>query len=181
MKKNKIKSLIILVALIPALIACGKTDNKKESESTQLPNPTVEVTQDGEFTTKLGINIDTTKFDTDVTRSIIGDKIAQVVMTKADTEGNDVEVTLRATKDSSVADNMPELLAGIYDNNMSEAYCIEIDNNYYDSISVQSSDANNCEIYSFIKDDTYYTLVVGNGLSQMTIAAILDNVAEAVQ
>lgn len=182
MKKNRIKALIIVTMMLPALIACGKSSNTaSDNQNTTIANPVVEVTQDGEFSTKLGIDIDTSKFDSDVTRNIIADKTAEVIMTKQDPDGKDVKVTLRATKDSSVADNMSQLLAGIYDDNMSEPVTLELGYDSIDSLNMQSSDANGCEIYSFVNNDVYYTLTIDNGLSQMTIGAILDNVAEAIK
>lgn len=158
-----------------SLSGCAK--NAKEAEPMAgMPNPMVEVSDDGEFSKQLGFNVDTSKITTEVTNKfIIGKSVADVRFLVNDLEDNEVECSLRATKDDSVKSNQVRDLAGYY-GDFAEPVVMEYDNfnvEVYDYEDSENSE-NSATIYCWNDGGVYCSLTIKGQLSQMRIGTILD-------
>lgn len=155
-------SIILALFLITFLFACGN-NNKK---SVGMPNPMVSVSNESEFTDKLGINFYTSNLPKDNFKQfIISDKVGDARFTV-----NNIECMFRCTKD----DEIGKKLSGIYDSDMTE-----VENNLdYDMVTIKTYKAPNegYMIYNFkYFDKIYYELAIKGVLND----ADLDNVIKS--
>lgn len=103
MKNKKSRAFIIVFALVfaAALAGCSAQPN----DGAQLPNPIVEVENSAAFE-KLGLSIDAPQGATDVTYSIIDDRLAQVQFSL-----NGASYTYR----TAISDDESEDISGVYE------------------------------------------------------------------
>lgn len=150
-------------------------------ETANMVNPIENISDDAEYEKQLGIRWDTSFLSDDIKKSIIGKKVAQASYYIKNTEGEDVEIVLRGTKDASVEKSPVELLAGIYSQDLSEANEVDVtaDNSTITFLIFKAPDEN-MGIEYFNYDDVYYTITYGTSLSQMTIAEINDSVLATI-
>ena len=136
-------------------------------EMVGMPNPLVEVENADAFEKELGI-VFNKEYLPDPSESkyvIISKEMAQITYAVENVNGDEAEVTLRATKSAE-----PEDISGVYDDNM-EVYEMNV---YNIDFVHRISNANDYDIYEFQKDDVRYCLMIHGELSQMTIGAIMD-------
>ncbi len=132
-----------------------------------LPNPMVPVTDPAEFEMVLGIPIDPSALSLETECFIISGQMADVRWHRDNVNGEDTELCLRATKNSELAPYMH----GIYDDHMSEpvvTHTEEADVTFTDALTEKIG------ICTWSSGDTFYSLTYDLGLSQMSLAAVLD-------
>ncbi len=117
MKNKKNRAFIIVFALLfaAALPLAGCTT--QQNTGAQLPNPVVEVENSAAFE-KLGLSIDAPKDATDMTYSIIDDRLAQVQFSL-----DGASYTYR----TAVSDDENEDISGIYEEFEEEENAMSID------------------------------------------------------
>ena len=132
-----------------------------------LPNPMVPVTDPAEFEMVLGIPIVPTALSLETECFIISGRMADVRWHRDNGNGEDTELCLRATKNSELAPYMH----GIYDDHMSEPVVT-----HTEGADVTFTDAltEKIGICTWSSEDTFYSLTYDMGLSQMSLAAVLD-------
>lgn len=188
---KKALSLFLVCALVLGLAACGK----KKEEATQpvtlpseapteaqtaaadMANPMVEVTDPSAFGVDLGIGIDTDLLYAEAKMFIIDGRVAECQMSFENIMGENVDCTLRATKDETLAESLP----GIYDSTLKEVNSID-----YSSagdtftVKVRENDAQDTTVYTWKLDDTWYSVVLKGKPSQMEVAEVMDSVLLAI-
>lgn len=184
---KKASMLLALVMIIVLLAACGKVE-KANSDNAEL-NPQnndiiddselsiVEVSDSSEFEDELGIKIDSTILSEDATLSILNKEIAEVSYTTTAVNGFDVVCTLRITKNAKLKDKLVDVdLSGIESVQTItmdlKSGQVDLENYYYEDPVLT--------IYTFEINGTYYAFTIGDGLSQMTIASMLDAVFASI-
>ena len=132
-----------------------------------LPNPMVPVTDPAEFEMVLGIPIEPSALSLETECFIISGQMADVRWHRDNGNGEDTELCLRATKNGDLAPYMH----GIYDDHMSEpvvTHTEEADVTFTDALTEKIG------ICTWSSGDTFYSLTYDMGLSQMSLAAVLD-------
>lgn len=145
-----------------------------ENIGTTIANPLVRAT-DKDITDKLGIAIDSSVLPNVTGEWIIAGSYVSIEFGTTDTEGQNVDWTLRATKDSNRVEN----LHGLYYDDFSEA--VELTET--DGITFFYSDCNGGKIhlYTWEKNGTYYSLSYESEfVSQMQVADALDKIVAAI-
>lgn len=168
MKKLNRYFAVILTGLITlSCVACGQATQTAVPESEAqagMPNPMVEVTDASAFEDQLGITINPQDMSDEAKLFIIDNQIAQIEYTLLGVDGDDVYVTLRASKEQKD-------ISGIIDEDM------DITDLDYEGLPMVNkySDSTNTTIYEFSKDGVNYSLVIQGVVSQMTIGEVLDS------
>lgn len=188
---KKTFSLILAAVLVLGLAACGK---KKEAETTVpavpvptmtqaaaettaaaagLANPMVEITDSAEFGQGLGIDIEADLLYSEAKMFITDGRVAECQFSFENVMGENVECTLRATKDEAVAEN----LSGVYDNTLTEVNRLS-----YSSpegtfeITVSENAAQDTLIYTWNLGDIWYSVLFRGRPSQVEVAEVMDSV-----
>ena len=139
-----------------------------------MPNPMVEVDGSEDFRKELGIYINPSCFTDEYKCFIINKKLAHVTWTQKNTNGEDVEFTLRAT---TFADEAP-MMHGIYGDHK-EISNKEVKLNDAKSMMVKYEQSGEYGIYSFNDDGIYYTLTFDKPMSEAELSEVWDNVMSA--
>lgn len=159
----------------------GSTDEVPENV-VGMPNPMVEIVDDGDYEAKLGIPIDTSFLPKEnFEMYIIGDSLADVRFDVTNVDGENVNCMLRATKSDADALNPYELIAGIYATDFTE----EISEDYpadNGNITMRSVDSasSNCHITTWDYSGAHYTFTVEGTTSQMQLGALYDSIMLAI-
>lgn len=158
---------------------------KKDEEAEKpigMPNPIVEVSGDEEFSSELGIKLDTTQFPGDVERCIINKEIAQVVFGEENADGDIVECCFRGTKNSMLAHEPIEGIAGIYSSDISDETEIDMPIDNGDSIMFKTyhDNENILDIAYWKYENVYYTMTTGENISQMSMAELYDSALRVI-
>lgn len=141
-----------------------------------MANPMVEAdsTAIGE---QLDIHVDAGQIDPDAKCFIISKKLAHIVWTQKNVNNEDVEFTLRATKDAELAPTMH----GIHDSNMSEPVITEVPLTDTKMLELTFTEAKTEKygIYTWKDGQIFYSLTYNKDMSQMALSEILDRVMDA--
>lgn len=170
---KKFMTLLLMLAL--ALTAV--------SAAYALPNPVTEITDDDEFEDILGIEFDADDLSPlDVAMSVIDNKIGQVTFAMENVNGESVDWLIRFTKDAETAADL-SLFSGIYDEAMSEPIVIsqevtEDGETYTIEFTCVYAETENATIYTWQAGGVSYCVAALGEVSQMQLAALLDQVAE---
>ena len=143
-----------------------------------MPNPMVEVDTYA-FGEKLGIEINANQIDPGAKCFIISDKLAHIAWTQKNVNNEDVEFTLRATKDAELAPTMH----GIYDSNMSEPVVTVVPLTDEKDLELTFTEAQTekCGIYTWKDGQIFYSLSYDKDMSQMALSEVLDRVMDATR
>lgn len=162
-------------------VADTESNEATEEEIATIANPVVSIEDDAEYEKQLGIKWDTSYIPAEVSRSIIGGKVAQAVFAVENVDGDEVEITLRGTKDEELAANPVELLAGIYSSNLSAPVPVNVAVDDGDIVFTKVSDKeNNIDISYWTYDGVNYTVSDDGDLSQMELAEIGDSIMAVI-
>ena len=138
----------------------------------------VEISDSQEFLDELGIKIDSSIIAEDATLSILGGKIGEISFIMTAVNGGDTVCTLRMTRDEDCVNG----LSGYKDSVIKDSYTITTDTaSGITDLECGYVKDEAVTVYTFEMDGAHFALTIGDGLSQMTIGAILDRIFEALQ
>lgn len=172
------------------LTSCGKVNTtinvningeKGDEEQTKMVNPLVDIDSDAEYENQLGIKWDTSYLPGEVKRFIINGKIAQAVFEVESVDGDNVEITLRGTKDEELSHDPVTMIAGIYATELEDVNSIDISTN--DGVIIFNrtrDDADDYDISYFDYEGVHYTITDDGDLSQMELGEIYDSVMATI-
>jgi len=192
---KKTVSIFLAAVLVLGLAACGSKKQTQQEGVTQgmtpaaapatqaaeettapaadMVNPMVEITDDAEFGKGLGISIDTGLLFSEAKMFIIDGRVAECQFSFENIMGENVECTLRATKDETMAQD----LHGVYDSTLKEVNSIDIESDSgIFTVKVEENEAQDTTVYTWQIDDTWYSLVMKGSPSGMEVAEVMDSV-----
>lgn len=142
-----------------------------EEKSAGLANPMVEIQNHSEFENQLGIKIDTNKIMNETKLFIINKELAHVVWYQKNVNDEDVEFTLRATKNSELGPGSHGIQGEI-----SKINTIELTATDGSTVELSCGENGEYTIYTWKYGDTFYSLTYNKPMSQMAMAEALDQV-----
>ncbi len=171
--------IILASAIAFSLVACGskpadsvgKTEDTTEAEKPAgMQNPMVEISDPAEFEKQLGVTIDPTQIMSDTKLFIIDKNLAHIAWTQKNVNNEDVNFTLRATKDT----NLGPVCHGIQ-GELTKLNVIDVQGSD-GTVKLTVSTQGEYTVYSWKKGDAYYSLTYDRDMSQMAMAEVLDQV-----
>ena len=165
----------LFALILCAFLLCGAAF----AESTEIPNPIVEVYDDDTFEDRLNIEFDADDlYVQNVSMSIIADQVGQAAFTLQNADGDPVEWTLRFTRDAetgkdtqtfSGVETQPHTFAG----DDADDPVIQLE------ITKTRANTEGYDILTWNYGGVYYCLTIHGTYSQMQFAEVLDSVLEA--
>lgn len=195
MKKRLALILMSVMLVLITLTGCMEKNTGEQSTETEsgedigeaeepianMINPMVEYPDDSSFEDELGFAIDASFLPGDKKYFIIGKELADIRFTVPDPDGRDVECMLRGTKNDEGAANPIELIAGIYATDLDETVTIDVPVDEGEiAFNITYSEEDKLNIAYWDYNDVHYTFTAGGGLSQMTLAALYDQIMCAI-
>lgn len=146
-----------------------ETEAVKE-EPVGMINPMVEINDDKEFETQLGIKIDTSQIMAQTKLFIINKDLAHITWTQPNVENEEVEFTLRATRNAELGPKSHGIQGELTKINDIEVQGVN------GPVTITASSQGNYTIYTWKVGDTFYSLTYDKAMSQMAMAEVLDQV-----
>ncbi len=146
-----------------------ETEAVKE-EPVGMINPMVEIDDDKEFESQLGIKIDTKQIMAKTKLFIINKNLAHITWTQPNVENEEVEFTLRATKNAELGPTCHGIQGELTKINDIEIQGVN------GPVTITVSSQGNYTIYTWKVGDTFYSLTYDKSMSQMAMAEVLDQV-----
>ena len=186
---KKALSIILVAAMIIVMVACAKKDNTAEitteaaaetaaqpeteaakEEPVGMINPMVEINDDKEFETQLGIKIDTSQITAQKKLFIINKDLAHVTWKQTNVNNEEVEFTLRATRNTELGPKSHGIQGELTKINDIEVQGVN------GPVTITAASQGNYTIYTWKVGDTFYSLTYDKSMSQMAMAEVLDQV-----
>lgn len=145
-------------------------------EKAELANPMKEIEDSAQFEEQLGIRIDPDMLYSESRMFITNGEFAEVQFAFNNPMGEEVTVTLRATKDPEVG----KQLSGVYEE-LKEVNTFDYAGvNRYITIRHEMNEAGDLNVYTWENDNTFYSAVIKGNPSQMEVAEVMDSIMAAV-
>ena len=185
---KKTISLLLVLVMAAALAACSSkpeevtvpeepaTAETAAEETAGMANPMVEVQDTGDFQKELGIDIDANLLYSDAKLFIISGTIAECQFSFEDVMGNPVDCSLRATRDTTVAENLHGIFGSLEDQPSEK---IRTEKGDLD-IRYQRTETGETHVFTWQIDDIYYSLVVMGLPNEMELADVKESAMSAV-
>ncbi|MDO4938925.1 MAG: hypothetical protein Q4E54_03090, partial [Lachnospiraceae bacterium] len=134
------------------------TEAVKEEEPVGLANPMVGITDPAEFENQLGIAIDPAQIVYDTKLFIINKDLAHIAWTQKNVNDEDVDFTLRATKNAELGPNCHGIQG-----ELTKLNDIEIQG-AQGPVTITVSEQGGYTVYTWKVGDTYYSLTYNNDM-----------------
>ena len=178
---KKVFSVFLCLMMLASLILAGA----EAPAMAGMPNPVVIVTDDDVFEAELHIEVDADDLRFDgYEMSVIGGKVGQIVFVLTNVNGENVEWTLRFTRDAEMGASM-EALTGVYDEDLSEPVVKQadvVDDDPEDCFTLEITEVTangvGVTIWTWNRAGVFYSLTANGVFSQMQAAEVLDQMME---
>lgn len=181
------KKFLLLIVLALILMGCGKKEPVNKQPDLDTSNndiiaeedmAIVEISDSSEFMDELGIKIDSTIIAEDATLSILNGAVGEISFVMTSVNGYDTICVLKMTRD----DDYVSSLSGYKSSEIKDPYTVTVNTDMGNmDLECGFVEDEGVTVYTFEYNGTNFALNIGEGLSQMTIGAILDRVFEALQ
>lgn len=182
-----LKKFLLLIVLALMLVGCGKEepvnkqpelDNSNNDVIAEEDMAFVEISDSSEFMDELGIKIDSTIIAEDATLSILNGAVGEISFVMTSVNGYDTICVLKMTR----VDDYVSSLSGYKSSEIKDPYTVTVNTDMGNmDLECGFVEDEGVTVYTFEYNGTNFALNIGEGLSQMTIGAILDRVLEAIQ